>query len=177
MHLHLIRHTKVNLPARTCYGCSDVPLMEDWKQEAEALIQQFRQIQNPLVYSSPLSRCYLLACMLSPKVMTDDRLKELNFGEWELKHWDEINDKQAENWMNNFVETPCPGGESYIDLITRVSAFLSDVRKTNHEEIVVVTHAGVIRAIISLVKQIPLDKSFEIEVPHGQMISLSVEQF
>src|SRR6266540_3817224 len=126
MLLHLIRHTKVNLPARTCYGYSDVPLLEGWEQEAEGLVQQLRHIQNPLVYSSPLSRCYLLACKLSHRVITDNRLKELNFGDWELKPWDEINDTQAKQWMNNFVETACPGGESYLDLSLRVKSFLTD---------------------------------------------------
>ena len=174
MQLHLIRHTKVDLPPSTCYGYSDVPLLKNWENEADKIIQQLTFISNPLVYSSPLSRCCLLAKKISDQVITDDRLKELNFGTWDLKLWDEINGKHAEKWMNNYVETPCPGGESYIVLSVRVKSFLTDLLKTNNDEVIIVSHAGVIRVIVSIIQNIPLDKSFEISVAHGQIISIQI---
>jgi len=174
MQLRLVRHTKVNLPPKTCYGQSNVPLMDDWEKESMKIVKKLGVSDNHLVYSSPLSRCLLLAKKISNNVITDDRLKELNFGTWELKPWDKINDAHAEKWMNNYIDTPCPGGESYIDLIIRVKAFLADLLKSKCNEAIIVSHAGVIRTIISLIQNIPPDKSFEIEVAYGQIISLDI---
>lgn len=129
---------------------------------------------NPLVYSSPLKRCKLLAGKISNKVNIDNRLIEMNFGDWELRPWNEITGSDVENWMNNFVVTRCPGGESYIDLYKRVKSFLSEICNFGEEEAIIVTHAGVIRAIVCIVQDIPLHKSFEINVAHGQIISLNL---
>lgn len=174
MIIHLVRHTRVNLPQGLCYGQSDVPVMDNWETEAESIIQRFDYLSNPLVFSSPLTRCSLLAEKISTRVNLDNRLKELNFGDWELKPWDEISGAEAENWMNNFVVTRCPNGESYLDLYKRVKSFLSELCNYTDEEVIIVTHGGVIRAIVCSIENIPLHKSFEINVNHGQITSLAL---
>lgn len=172
MIIRLIRHTKVNLPPGICYGHSDVPLVENWESEAEEIIRKLQNQGNPLVFTSPLKRCRLLAEKISNRIIEDNRLKELNFGSWELIPWDDIHGSEAEHWMNNFVVARCPGGESYLDLHKRVKSFLYELPNYKEEEMIIVTHAGVIRALMSIVQKISLHNSFEISVSHGQIISL-----
>lgn len=174
MIVHLVRHTRVNLPQGICYGQSDVPVMDNWEVDAQHIKQKFDYLDEPLVYSSPLIRCRLLAEKLSTRVNYDNRLKELNFGDWELKPWDEISGAEAENWMNNFVITPCPNGESYLDLYKRVKSFLNELSNCHDDEVIIVTHGGVIRAFVCMIQNIPLHKSFEINVNHGQITSLAL---
>lgn len=173
MQLHLIRHTTVNLPKGICYGFSDVMPDHSWEAEAEMIKQKLVPLNISKVYSSPLSRCRLLAEKISKDVIIDDRLIELNFGSWELKPWNEIAGPMADQWMNDFVNVRCPEGESYLDMSIRIQAFLKDLAQTKKKEIVIISHAGAIRAIISLLQNIPLAKSFEIEISHGQIIPVT----
>ncbi|HEY4787554.1 MAG TPA: alpha-ribazole phosphatase [Bacteroidales bacterium] len=172
MKLYLVRHTAVNLPSGTCYGISDIPLRDNWEDEAGVIASRLAHLNNAVVYSSPSKRCKLLAKKISNKVFLDKRLQELNFGKWELKPWDEINGPTAEQWMNDFVHTRCEGGESYLDLSKRVKSFLTDLTCTKRETAIIVSHAGVIRAIVASVFDIPLKKSFEIKVDYGQITPL-----
>jgi alpha-ribazole phosphatase len=172
MLLYLIRHPAVKLPSGICYGASDVPLTDHWEEDAEEIISKLEHATNPLVYSSPLLRCRLLAEKISSQVIIDNRLKELDFGKWELKPWDEIKGPEAEKWMNDFVNEPCAGGESYIDLATRVRAFLRELDKKSNETFIIITHAGVIRTIFAILEHISLHKSFDIKVDYGQIIPL-----
>jgi alpha-ribazole phosphatase len=174
MQLYLIRHTKVAVAPGICYGQSDVPLAEGWENVARDIARQLEHLKEPVVYTSPLSRCRLLAEKLSPGFKEDDRLLELNFGAWELKAWNNIIGPCAEQWMNDFVNTRCPGGESYSDLSKRVQSFLADLMHSSLKESIVVSHGGVIRTMLALSGNIPLNKSFEIDVPHGQIILLTI---
>jgi len=174
MNLLLIRHTSVNLPKGICYGFSDVPLANGWEEEADDIAQRLVPFDVSMVYSSPLSRCRLLAEKISNQVMLDDRLKELNFGTWELMPWNEITGPQAEKWMNDFVNECCPEGESYMDMSRRIGNFLDELKKKRRTNVVIVSHAGVIRTILALIQKIPLQKSFEIEVSFGQIMSITL---
>lgn len=173
MELFLVRHTHVAVEKGICYGISDVPLSSDFETETNEVLHQLFHLDNPSVYSSPLKRCAILAEKLSTNVIYDTRLKELNFGKWEMKPWGEIYGPEADQWMKNFVTTKCPGGESFIDLSVRVRSFVNDLSKTNHHNVVVVTHGGIIRTILAWVQGIPLEKSFNIEVCYGQVFTIN----
>jgi alpha-ribazole phosphatase len=172
MNLYLVRHTRTALPPGICYGVSDVALAAP--ADINEIVYKLKHLDNPIVYSSPLMRCKLLAQKLSSHVIIDNRLKELNFGHWELLAWNDIKGHEADAWMNDFVNVRCPGGESYIDLAQRVTLFLSDLAKSGHVTAVIVTHAGVLRAILAQIQRIPLHKSFETEIGYGEIMSLTV---
>jgi len=176
MNISLVRHTKVALPPGICYGISDVALADSYEHEIDSVYQKLKHLNNPVVYSSPLLRCRLLAEKLSAKVIFDDRLKELNFGVWELQPWDQIKGPDADAWMNDFVNIPCPGGESYRELNNRTTEFLSDLNNSKLSAAIIVTHAGVIRSMLSMIQNIPLHQSFEFQVMYGEIIDLHWER-
>jgi alpha-ribazole phosphatase len=174
MTLNIIRHTAVGLPPGICYGFSDVALADTWEADILKVTQSIKITSNAVVYSSPLLRCKLLAQALSSKIIIDDRLKELNFGDLELQPWDNLRGPEAEAWMNDYLNLRCPGGESYPELCERVSSFLTDLRANQHENVIIVTHAGVIRAMLVMLRNITPQESFSTHVEYGEIIRLII---
>ncbi|HOO83038.1 MAG TPA: alpha-ribazole phosphatase [Prolixibacteraceae bacterium] len=171
--LTLIRHTTVDVPPGMIYGQTDVPLNASFNDEAAMVIEQIAPITFDAVYSSPLSRCMQLAQKISPKVIPDNRLMELNFGYWETKFWADVyQTPEAKAWFADYVNTPAPGGESYAQLIQRCEVFLEEIKKTKHNNICIVTHGGSIRAIKSIIQNIPPMQSFKTKINYSEISCL-----
>jgi alpha-ribazole phosphatase len=178
MDLTLIRHTKVNVEPGICYGQTDVDLAQEFMTEFERLALKIGDTNYDLVFSSPLQRCYLLAKFLFPEkeIITDIRLTEMNFGEWEGKQWDEIFETQeGKVFFNDFVNTKCPGGESYTDLINKVNEFYNEVKSIHTgKNMVIITHGGPIRAFMHTIEDIPPKEVFERNINFGEVIEFIV---
>ena len=164
MDIYLIRHTKVEIEKGVCYGQSDVPCAHAPKLP--------KLPQNALIISSPLQRCLHLAYQLSDSVIIDKRIMELNFGDWEMQKWDDINQKLLQQWMNDYVNIAPPNGESFQTLFQRCQAFWHDITQKNAQILVIVTHLGVIRALLAHVLEMPLKKSMSIQVDYGAINKL-----
>lgn len=163
MLIYLIRHTKVDCPPGICYGSTDLDVTTSFPREKEKIQAKIRDIAFNQVYSSPLQRCQKLAQALfsEQKIITDDRLQEMDFGLWEQQSWDSIyHTSEGKYWMDHYLDTPCPNGESYADLQHRVTAFYDEIRKYEGKNIAIVTHNGVIRVMKSLFLQMPAPEIF-----------------
>ena len=127
MELTLIRHTKTDVPPGICYGQSNVGLADSFEDEYILLKEKIKGRKFDKVYSSPLKRCSILAGKLFPdkEIIYDNRLMELNFGDWEIKPWEDIeNSPEGKAWFKNYLELPCPGGESYQDMKNQIGQIL-----------------------------------------------------
>ncbi len=164
MKLFLIRHTSVAVKGGICYGQSDVGVADSFEEEKKRVAAHIENIQFDEIYSSPLTRCKLLAEGLfeQKEIVFDERLKELNFGDWELKTWDDIYaEPKGKVWMDNFLTLPTLNGESYPEMVKRIALFFQELKKGKLESVVVVTHAGVIRIFKSLIENKSISESFE----------------
>lgn len=139
MRLFLIRHPPPDVAAGTCYGRTDLSLAADPAACAENL-RALLPTAAPL-FSSPLARCRQLAEQLHPKPIFDDRLLELDFGEWEMQAWDAIDRSLLSAWAADPLHFVPPGGEAVASLRSRVVGFLAHLP----EEAVLVAHAGVMK--------------------------------
>jgi alpha-ribazole phosphatase len=154
MKLWLVRHAQPLVEKGVCYGASDVPCDPRTLQTAgQALIKQL-----PLgvsIISSPLQRCEHLAqvlCRLEPGFcyQVDPAITEMNFGDWELKRWDDIAATELQAWTDDFAHHLCgSSGESTLQFVQRVAQRLEHSLRANKDEIWI-THAGVIRAVLWL---------------------------
>lgn len=169
MEIHLIRHIEPDIKKGFCYGHLDVPLPNNYKEIHAKIIEGIVNDYD-VVFSSPLARCKLLAEQISNKVIFDDRLKELHFGDWEGINWDAISEDVLTVWMKNYIELAPPNGESLTDLVNRFSSFFTDFKTMNYSKILIVTHAGIIRAAMCLFKNIPLDKVMMEKVDYGKIM-------
>ncbi len=172
MELYLVRHTTPNIEKGICYGQSDIGITSSFHTEVKKIHQQIPMQEVSKVYSSPLQRCKLLAKTFNQEILFDDRLKELNFGDWELQPWDAIHSRELDPWMKDFVNVQVPNGESYIMLQQRVLDFYGSLDLSLSEKIVVITHAGPIRALLSHFQKIDLKDSFNIKVNYGQVTTI-----
>ena len=120
MEIYLVRHTSVDIPAGYAYGQTDVPLRPSFEDEAEAVKKNLSGHTFDKVWSSPLTRCTRLAAYCGyPDAEKEDRIKEISFGEWEMKSWDELSsDPRSEAWFNDWINVPAPSGESLQDQYT-----------------------------------------------------------
>ena len=175
MEIYLIRHTKPAIEDGICYGQSDVDLSETFLDEAD-LIKQKLPDHFDIVYSSTLNRCKKLAEQLSTnKVIYNDSLKELNFGDWELKKWDEINQTELNRWMDDFVNIFPPNGENYLSLFERVKLFWENsIVNSKHKTIAIVTHAGVIRSILALILNLNLKNTFNLNIDNSKTTRIDI---
>jgi len=171
VRIYLIRHTTPDIDEGLCYGQTDVGLARSFAQEKDGILAKMHDAPDlERVYTSPLHRCVHLAGVLNGlQVIVDERLLEINFGEWELKHWDGIDRRELDVWMADIVDQKPPGGESLRMLYQRVGEHIEQLRHEPFETVAVVTHAGVIRCFWAHVAGTPLKDLFSIEVGYGDV--------
>jgi alpha-ribazole phosphatase len=178
MKLTLIRHTSVDVPKGICYGITDVPLASTFRNEMEQVGKNLGAADFDAAFTSPLSRCKKLAAQILPDkhILIDDRLTELDFGNWEMEPWNVIFDSQdGKKWFTDYVNVRCPGGESFTDLIQRGKSFLEDLQDTKYGRVVIFTHAGIIRAMTCLLQDKTPEEAFSTPFEYGQIITFNLE--
>ncbi len=174
MEVYLIRHTTPEIEKGICYGQSDIPLADSFQPEADQLIPCLPLVD--ITYSSPLFRCTKLAELVktSLPVLTDKRLLEINFGDWEMKAWNKIEHSTLNGWMQDFVNVSAPNGENLYDLNQRVLEFIRELIQTDHKTVAIVGHAGIIRCIIAYVLEMPLKNIFKIPVNYASITKVNL---
>ncbi|MDD2832487.1 MAG: alpha-ribazole phosphatase [Methylotenera sp.] len=175
MNLHLIRHTSLDIPSGICYGQSDVDVSANFEAECATLATKLTAIKFDAVYTSPLMRCTKLAQALNlSTVHIDERLKELHFGDWEMQAWNSIPRDVFDTWANDYANLTPPNGESFSQLHARAKSFTEEVSiHSSGKSIAVVTHGGVIRAILAEVLNMPLKGLFRIVIDHASVTHIS----
>lgn len=169
MQVFLIRHPRPQVAAGICYGQLDLPPVEI-AHTATALRTQLPP-DLPVV-SSPLQRCRLLAEALHPSPGIEANLMEMNFGEWEGRHWDDIGAVALDAWAADVLHHVPPGGESAAMLQARSVACLNGLAAKGLPACVVVTHAGVIRAAVGHVQQLSATEWSQLKFDYGECVML-----
>ncbi len=170
MKITVIRHTSVAVEPGICYGQSNVDVAHSFTEEAKIVRAALQELHFDTVYSSPSQRCTKLAvyCGFSTPIL-DRKIMELDFGDWEMKAWNEINDLHLQSWYADWINEQTTNGESFKDQVERVRSFLNEIKKADYQHIALFTHAGVIRAIGVIWGQFPIEKAFEFQVEYGQI--------
>lgn len=191
MKLTLVRHTSLQVEAGICYGQSDLDVSPQFDQELADLRHKLHDTAFDAVYSSPLQRCSKLAhalvqtlpssslssAMAAPmQVQHDARLQELHFGDWEMQAWDAIPRAVFDVWAQNYAELAPPNGETFAALQQRgVDCLQALQAKHTGEHVLVVTHGGMIRALIAHVLNMPLKGLFRFQVDYASLTRLDLQ--
>ena len=170
MDIYLIRHTRITGVEGICYGQSEVPLAPEFPIESLEVKEKLLDLKSPVFFSSPSKRCRALAEVLSSgEVNIVSDLMEFNFGAWELKPWTAIPQIDIENWANDLLNSPCPEGESLQVMQDRVLAFWKKIIQSENSTIILITHAGPIRIILSHLLKMPPQNMFSLKIGFGSI--------
>ncbi|MCH9808191.1 MAG: histidine phosphatase family protein [Alphaproteobacteria bacterium] len=150
--LVMVRHTAVdeNLQG-VCYGASDVDLSPAGLAHNQMLSTELAALAPTHIIHSGLSRTRLLAEAVAEKLGTnarpEPRLREFNFGEWELKRWDDIH--AAGHDIARLIHEPstfsAPDGETLFQMRDRVLAWYGALATKNR--VLAISHGGPISAL------------------------------
>jgi probable phosphoglycerate mutase len=173
--LVLTRHglTPRSRPEQHLGQTIDVPLSEEGREQARALARRLAPVRFERVVSSPLARASETARIVAQPhgvpVATDDRLKEMDYGDWEGLTYEEIDARSGpyrRRWEADPATLPCPNGESGNDVARRARAFLADLladhvvrhgaRATEETPVLVVGHSSLNRILVCLALDLPV---------------------
>jgi alpha-ribazole phosphatase len=116
-------------------------------------------------------RCAEIATKLDTAYVRDSRLQELNFGAWEMQPWDEIGAQALDAWANDLAGFRPPDGETGYELQLRALAWLREISHL-HDEVIVVTHAGVMRVLQAHHQALPGSRWLDLRYDYGQVLCL-----
>jgi len=152
-NIYLLRHGKVE--GKTALnGVSDVLVNPNLQQQiCEALVQH--DVSFDGVVTSPLRRCSDLANLyaqrMSVPLSTTSGFQEMNFGEVDGVPFDELEDKwgMLETFWQDPANHQLTGAESLQGFHDRVTQAWSQLLNDPSDNILLVTHGGVIRILLA----------------------------
>ncbi len=158
MNIYLVRHgeSQTNIEKRFA-GHLETPLTKTGEKQAQLLLNYFKDKNIDKIYSSSLSRAVNTiaptADFYGLEIIKDDRLKEINAGDWQGKTYLEIIDSSYQFrvvWKTDMANCVCDNGESVKDCAKRVFDALIDVAENSNAKNVIITSHGLsIRTILS----------------------------
>lgn len=171
--IDLIRHGQPEGGSRYRGHGIDDPLSETGWEQMWSAIGTVSPWQS--VVTSPLRRCQDFADALASRfglhVTVDERFREVGFGTWEGRSRSEIQRTapgEYEAFYRDPVHSRPEGAEDLIEFQERVgSAYDQVVRDRTGEHTLIVTHAGVIRAVIARNLRTDPAGMYRIHVPNA----------
>ncbi|MBV9653915.1 MAG: histidine phosphatase family protein [Acetobacteraceae bacterium] len=150
MRVVLIRHLAPLIAPGVCYGRLDIPATALTAAGLEAIWREVGDVRTPLLVTSPARRCLALAVALGDALgavpQHDDRLLELDFGDWEGRRWADLDRSALDLWAREPGAFVPPGGEPVAALVTRVASLVADLRALGSDA-VLVSHGGPLRVL------------------------------
>ncbi|NEM90132.1 histidine phosphatase family protein [Galbitalea soli] len=145
--LYLVRHGETDWnAARRIQGRTDIPLNDTGRAQALATGRLLATREWDGIYASPLSRARETAEIIAAQIALPapgiiDAIAERNYGEAEGLGFHEVDAIYAGD---------VPGRESHEEVVERALPALTELAAAHPgEAIVVVTHGGVIRAVLN----------------------------
>jgi len=167
----LLRHGAVEGGA--CYrGITDDPLSTEGWQQMQQAIEPDLPNDWDIIISSPLIRCYAFAQDLSHKlstpVVSNSKLQEIDFGDWEGKTAEKIDAQLLDQFYLDPVNNTPPNGEAFTLFQTRVLfAWQQLLQRYQGKNILLITHAGVIRIILAKILALDIEHSFKLKIAYA----------
>jgi len=180
--LTLIRHCTLDRALDGCYvGRMDVPLCEKGKLQAVQLAQLLGTKEIDALWCSPALRARQTSTPIAEQLKLAchivNELSEVDFGRWEGMTFEQI--KAADPLLvNEWAEMPgnfrFPEGESQVEFQLRIDKVAKQITSCEHHNLAVVSHGGVIRALLCRLLGWPSEDYLKVEIQRGGIATLDL---
>ena len=165
--LYIMRHGKTDWNERhKLQGRTDIPLNEEGRLMAQRAHDEYLDVHFDLCFSSPLKRALETAEIVlrgrNVPIITDDRLMEMSFGEYEGT---ENSFQKPDCAINILFQDPASytesvgGAETFEALFARADHFLADSvfpEVNKGRDVLIVGHGALNSALICRIKKLPV---------------------
>jgi len=139
-------------------GQTDVPLDDAGRRQASALAQHLSDEPIRAIYASDLQRAHETALIVAERhncsVQADSRLREINFGRWEGRTHQEIENQEPQAlaaWHDDPMNASPPGGETLAQVAERVAPVLEELSyRHSGQTALVAGHGAALRLLLCL---------------------------
>lgn len=168
MRLILVRHGETDENAKEIVqGHTDTLLNEKGKEQARKVSLRLKDEKIDMIFSSDLRRARETAEEISKfhkaPVKISKELRERNYGSVELKFVREYSDILEKSGKARYAFKP-EGGESFPDVVERAKRFLEKIQKYEGKTVVIVSHGGFIRMLLSLLTGKSMEEAGSIKI-------------
>jgi len=187
--IYLIRHGEtVSNVNNTFSGITDVELTEKGILQAERIADFLFNEHVDRIYSSPLKRAKDFARIIQNKIGTkliiDQRLMELDYGEWEGMEKNEILEKYGELYKK-YIDDPesfrPPNSEDLENAENRIMEFWNEIKFTmvneNLKKIAIITHNDIGRILLCKIKKLSIKEYRNLKFDNGGITKIKLENF
>lgn len=173
-----MRHGATQAPDDCCIGQWDVPLSAAGAAGIQRICKNWNHPLPAHIICSDLQRAQhtanIAATAFGCSLSVDSRLREISFGDWQGRRWDDIyqaDSSAMQRWGEHWQSAAPPGGESAQQLAGRISDWHSDLKIAASAPLLIVAHAGSLQSLLCLLDKAPLASMFDYPIAHGEVIS------
>ena len=185
LELIIVRHGETDSNIKGTYlGWTDVELNETGLKQAEVVSEKLKSTKFDFILSSPLKRAKSTAQIINKqhnhKIIYKDSLKERNFGLWDDLTYKEITEKfpvECEAWAKEWSNYSPPEGESAIEVYKNLTGFINKLILDKEQGVIlIVTHLGCIRKLISHLLGMGIEGSWRFRVDNCSITKIMITE-
>ncbi|SMF73261.1 alpha-ribazole phosphatase [Paenibacillus uliginis N3/975] len=183
LELVCIRHGKTQWNKDKRYlGHTDIGILQESLTELLPVKNALEGRTFHKIFCSDLKRCRetldWIYSASTDSVVFDNRLREMDFGDWEGKTYDQLKHYSIyREWLDNPQSVTPPGGEAWehfqgrlADFMNSLTCWVKEEGKDNH--VLMVTHGGVIRQLATMT--IPDSTFWDFSADPGSLLTLKL---
>lgn len=152
MKIWITRHGQTRLnKKKLMQGLTDEPLNATGIAQAKAAGERIGEVHFDAVYASPLNRAIHTASLIGKvdpsEVIIDPRIIETDFGRYEACSYYKMGPAMTLYWALPEVFPAPKSVETVASMVARSSEFLREIESKDYENVLIVCHGGIIRAL------------------------------
>jgi len=177
MDIILIRHGETYDNVNMHISSKEVKLTDRGRRQIEKAKAILDKLSFDRVYVSPLARAIETMEILGLEGDKEERIREVDFGLFEGKTYDQLQAEFAEElkmWFDDVINYVVPEGESIKMAYDRVVSFLEEL-VDKKENTLLICHDGVIKIALSWVFDNP-EFFFKFKIDNGSISIISIDE-
>lgn len=183
MKLWLVRHGQTEANVAGLYsGHSETTLTEQGMLQASSVGQMLQEIPFDRVLSSALGRAQHTAHLLlegrNRVIETNPLLNEMHFGDWEMRHHLDLQREDTDTyaaWCRDWQNTVPTNGEGFQLFSQRILSLSTDLRAMPQQNILVVSHQGVLSLLIATLMGMPPPSLWHFMIEQGSWSMIEIQ--